>query len=61
MSDKPDRIDVGDRVIVAFADGSTIGGEVLYTPQDTGDCWHIMGKAGLFYVQTFQHIRKANS
>ena len=50
------RIETGDTVTVAFEDGSRIVGEVLYTPQATGDVWTIRNKGGLFCVQTFQHI-----
>lgn len=53
-------IDVGDRVVVTFQSGDQVTGEVLYIPVATGDCWHIKGEHGLYYVQTFESIWRAN-
>jgi len=51
----PVRIEVGDKVKVDFtskgADQPYFYGEVLHTPQDTGDMWHFKTDDGaIIYV-----------
>lgn len=52
------RIVEGDRVDMFIDDGnSLLDVEILYTPQATGDCWHLKGKNNIiFYVQTFRYM-----
>jgi len=51
------RIEVGDRVTVRFENMPNLSGEVLYMPQDTGDCWVIKDKDGtLYHIQNFAFI-----
>jgi len=52
----PDKIEVGDIVHVSITDEGTyhMDATVLYTPQATGDAWHIRTKKGrLVYVQQY--------
>jgi hypothetical protein len=57
MSER-DRIQEGDKVNVFFATSEMIAGAtVLYTPADTGDCWHLREQCGaLTYVQQFDKM-----
>jgi len=57
MTDK-DKIEVGDVVSVFFATSPMFyNATVLYTPQATGDCWHIRDQSGvLHYIQQFESI-----
>lgn len=49
------RIDVGDHVRVRFGNITSVYGEVLYTPQATGDSWIIRDRftGNPVHVQTF--------
>jgi hypothetical protein len=54
----PEVIEVGDRVVVGFNDGSSVTGEVLYVPGATGDSWRIRNQKGhLVYLQVFAVMR----
>ena len=35
---------------------SIFGAKVLYTPQATGDSWHLETKEGVIYVQLFEKM-----
>jgi hypothetical protein len=52
------KIEVGDYVDVFFTSSDAlINGRVLYTPQDTGDSWRLVGDDGtLYYVQIFEKM-----
>jgi len=42
------RIEEGDKVDIFYDDGSMFSDvEVLYTPADTGDMWHIKDSQGI--------------
>jgi hypothetical protein len=51
-----ERIEEGDLVDVFFSDGSCLKNcRVLYTPQATGDSWHLKSEDGkIIYVQQFE-------
>ena len=55
-----ERIEVGDIVEVwVDEDLHWNNMEVLYTPQATGDSWHLRDKGGdIVYVQLFQAMKK---
>ena len=51
----PDKIEVGDSVVVGWATGDDLPGVVLYVPVTLGDCWHVRQRGGaLTYVQQFE-------
>jgi hypothetical protein len=63
MSNKPSqKIEKGDIVDLVICQNEEMGRcflnvEVLYTPQATGDSWHIRTKEGkIIYVQTFAYM-----
>ena len=52
------RIILHDKVGVYWENQPPVFGEVLYIPQDTGDCWHIRDNVNgaIHYVQTFARM-----
>ena len=59
MMDKA--INIGHRVLVVFAKGSTVVGKVVYKAVATGDSWIIDSEVdGIVYAQNFWYIQKLN-
>lgn len=55
-----DLIKEGDYVHVVPLQGESFSGNVRHIPQASGECWVIENEwDGVFYVQTFAHIRKS--
>jgi hypothetical protein len=47
----------GDRVIIRFASGQALEGDVHYIPTATGESWHIFStECRMHYVQTFEFM-----
>jgi hypothetical protein len=54
-----DMIIAGNKVTIHFSTHVPIIGRVTYTPQATGDSWHITTDHGdVFYVQQFDYMLK---
>jgi hypothetical protein len=47
-----DRITEGDEVFVAFADGDSLDGKVIYMPLQPDEFWIIEGVYNLFYINS---------